>query len=291
MRNIIQTSLLGLSLFILFLIFTFPFSRLGPKVQITIENGLKSLTQTTVNCDLEGFDYSFPFGVKWKNLSCRNLRDSILEISNGSLSVFPSQKIAGQMGAGSFQATTSMGLKKSPSRISAQFESIPTEKISPLIMVFVSRLNPLLPRDMKMTGKLQGKIDWPLKNLTKESGSIDLKIDSLNLPEQSLLKQIGLKTLAFSKADMKANLQAGKLSIAEAAFLSPHLSAKVEGQADLQDDLSKSTANLSLKWKVQRSDAMQSSMLGAILLAAPCPSPDSEGFCTRRITRISELGI
>ncbi|MBN8555980.1 MAG: type II secretion system protein GspN [Deltaproteobacteria bacterium] len=291
MRNIIQTILLGLALFIFFLIFTFPFSRLGPKVQVAIENGFKNFMQTPVNCDLDGFNYSFPFGIKWKNLSCRNLRDSILEVSNGNLSFFPSQKVSGQIGAGKFQISTDIGIKKSPSRVSAQLDSIPMEKISPLVMVLVARANPLLPRDMKMTGKLQGKMDWPLKNLSKESGALDLKFDALTLPEQSLLRQIGLKNLVFSKADIKANLNLGKLTFTDTAFLSPHLSGKVDGQADLQDDLAKSTASLNLKWKVQRSDAMQSSMLGAILLAAPCPSPDSEGFCTRRINRLADLGI
>jgi type II secretion system protein N len=291
MKRILQITFVSLFLFILFLVLTFPFSRLGPKIQASLENNLSNFLGLTVNCDLDNFDFSFPAGVQWKTLNCKTAVGPVLEIANGSLSFFPTQTLKGKMGKGNIQISTNLRYKKPPTYISAQFENVPVEKLSPLVLNFVHRENPLVPQDVKIEGNLQGKLTWPLKNLAKDKGSIDLRIDGLKLPSQNLIKQFGLSELAFTKAALRAELSSGKLNILDAALLSQHLSGKVEGQSDLQEDFFKSSANLSLKWKIQKSDALMSSGLGALIGSLPCPSPDSEGFCTRKITRLAELGI
>jgi hypothetical protein len=99
-----------------------------------------------------------------------------------------------------------------------------------------------------------------------------------------------VKDLNFSKSSLKVGLSNGKMTLSDVNFISDQLSGKAEGNIEISEDLKKSMGNLTLKWKLEKSDAVLSSLLGPMLVNN-CPSPDSEGFCTRRYQRLSELGL
>lgn len=287
----IKISGLGLVLFLVFLFLTFPFPRLKPLIVKQLQDAIQRSLSTTVSCDLQGFDFHFPLGFQWDRLQCLDLRgQTFLELSEVTITTLPNyQSIKGLIGSGSLEVKANAGFKSAPSHLEVKLDKIPLDKVSSLVSLGISRINPLI-RDLQVAGALSGSVDLPLVGYRTKPGSFNLEIRGFRLPPQSTLKTIGLvQGLDFSKSLIKANLSAGKLSISEAAFISDHLSGKAEGSIELAEVIAQSTANLTLKWQVKRSDALMSSQFGALIAMAPCPSPDSEGFCTRKINRLSDL--
>lgn len=291
MKRTLKTLAIGFGFLVFFLFVTFPYSRLAPKLRHLIETGIRSNFGISVNCEIENFDLYFPVGIQWSKLSCLTYADErFLEITDGKLLLLPShQSLSGRIGKGDVSFKANAGLRSMPSRISSRFGNVPLEQLTPILLAAGNRMNSNVPRQMKITGVLNGTFDLPLTQPQKENGSLDLRMDSLAIPSQSLLDLIGLKDLTFSKATAKASITGGKLTIVDTQFLSDHLSAKVDGQMDLQDEIAKSAGSISLKWKVSKSDALLSTPIGQMLAHSPCPSPDTEGFCTRKIQRLSEM--
>jgi len=287
----IKVTGIGLVLFVVFLALTFPFPRLRPLIVKQLQNAIQISTNTTVSCDLQGFNFHLPLGVKWDRLLCIDMRgQTFFEISDVVLTTLPSyQTLKGSIGSGKLELKANAGIKSAPSHLEAKLSAIPLDIISPLISTLITKVNPMV-RDLQFAGSLSGSVDLPLSGYRTRPGSLNLEIKGFRLPPQGNLKMIGLvQGLDFSKSILKANLSGGKLSISEAAFLSDHLSGKVEGSLELAEVFSQSSGNLTLKWLVKRSDALMASPIGSLLATSPCPNPDSEGFCTRKVNRISDL--
>lgn len=289
-KNVLKYVGAGLGLFLVFLFLTFPFQRLGPKISSVIEQGLSSVTGGRTACQLQGFDFRFPLGVQWEKLLCTDtFGGPLISLDHTSATLLPGyQKFSSRMEGGSLEVKTNAGIKSGPSFIEGTLQDVPLKNLSPLLGGLISRMNPAI-RDLKIEGRIQGEFEIPLKSFASKPGAINLDIKGFKLPQQSALNLIGLKELPFSKATIKATSSAGKLTVSDISFLSDHLSGKVEGGMDLNDELGLSTPNLTLKWNVQKSDALLSTPVGTFLASAPCPNPDAQGFCSKRVTRMQDF--
>lgn len=292
----IKSILIVLGLVILFLILTFPYARLSPRIEDVLSQGLRPLFGSSAQCSLSGFDIFLLVRPSWEKLECTasetpyGSAETILRIKNGHGLIWPGrQSLSGNIDKGSFNFTTNAGVKSIPDHLKLDLNKISLAEVSPLLGAFISRANPMMPCRLKLEGNVDGKLDLPLRNFKGKEGIADIKFANLKAPSQACLDTIGLKEMTFSKAVIKIELKGGKINFTDVSFLSDHLSGKIDGSLDLQDDLFKSTGGMNLKWKIQKSDALLSSPIGRILTQLPCPNPDSEGFCTRRISRLGEL--
>ncbi|MDB5036887.1 MAG: Type secretion system protein GspN [Bacteriovoracaceae bacterium] len=293
MSNFIRTIILSLALFVVFLVLTFPFSRLAPKARRLIENKLSTMFGIDANCSLDSFELQLPFGVQWAKLICVDdiAGQRILDLGESSLSLLPKrQMLKASVGKGVLTFKANAGFSSPPSHIEADFMDVPLDKLMPLIMSAANHANAQIPKYLKAEGKIEGKIDLPLKDLQKEKGKIAVQFLDLKLPQQSSLDLIGVKDLNFTKAVIKVDLSGGRLKFQDVNFSSQQLSGKVEGEMELSEDLKKSVGNVSLKWKVEKSDAVLSSLFGPVI-ANTCPNPDNEGFCTKKIQRFTDLNF
>ncbi len=291
MKKVLQLLGWGIGFFILFLILTFPFSRLGPKIRSWLEQSLTTLVYNPVKCELEGFGLSAPFGFKAEKLRClvRNDREMI-NFKNIQLLILPGrQSLKTKLDSGELWVRTNWGLRSTPDRMEATFNKVPVQNVMPLVMALANRLSSMIPSQLDIEGLVTGELNLPLQRLETTDGSMNIEFSSLRLPPQAFLDIAGFKELSFSKAALKAEINAGKLTIKDIAFLSEPLSGKLDGQLDLQSDLSRSSGNLILKWKIQKTDALMKALYGQILANIPCPAPDSEGFCTKRFVRLGDL--
>jgi hypothetical protein len=289
----LKTIGIGIALLILFLVITFPFERVGPKVQKFLDDALYTYTGITAKCSVSGLRSTIPFIFHMDSLVCVDefTGERVAELSDAELVLFPkAQSLSAETGKGRFKIKGNAGFKSMPTRFYGEFTDYPAARMFRMIMGVINRTNPALPKYLKAEGKITGVIDWPLTNLQRESGKIDLQFSDFKVPTQSQLDLLGLKDLTFSKAVLKVSLAKGKFTINDAALISPQLAGKAEGSMDIAEDLRKSVGNLTFKWKIEKSDAVMSSLLGQIV-ANNCPSPDSEGFCTRRVQRMSDLGM
>ncbi len=293
MKKVFQTFFLSLSLILAFLVITFPYSRLSPKVRKELEKFLSQNMNIQARCTLDGMDYSFPLGIRFEKLQCidssQNLK--VLDFGETTITTLPTfQKLSTDIGQGHLTFKTNAGFKSPPTSIVAQFEGVPIDKIMPALGGALSRVNYLIPKYIKAEGKVDGVIDWPLTQMQTKSGTIDLQFKNLKLPNQSQLESFGIRDLAFSKSNIKVQLNRGRLTFSDVAFIAQQVSGKIEGNLEIGEDIKKSLGNISLKWKVEKSDAVLKSPLG-MAISSICPSPDSDGFCTRKYTRLSEMGI
>jgi len=271
------------------LVLTFPTERLAPRISRQAEKALSSVLGPSVQCSSSEFGFAFPLQAKLSNFACSQGRDSVFQFENIyiGLGIF-SQSLRLETPRGAMSLSGRFLPSFSPSRIHAEFESFPIESIAPLLFeALKSQVRNMVQPELE--GQLLGEIDLPVQEYWKSNGQIDLQFQNLRLPSQSMLDLIGLRELKFDTSKLKATLTNGKLKIEEAQFLSSSLSGKASGQLELQEAIMDSTGDLSLKWKVVQSTALQSSLLGPQLLQAPCPNPDPEGFCTRKINRLSEI--
>lgn len=289
MKKIINTLLLGLFFLVLFLVWTFPYSRLGPKIQSLLERDLERSLGVDVQCSVTDFDFALPLGFKWEDLNCKNGDSTLFELKRARLNLGFHQSLTGELGKGRITIGTNLGFKSPPTRVKIELENAELGLLSRLIALSLRRSNPIIPNTLEIAGAVSGQLDLPLKNFQKEKGIIDLNISKFRFPPQPFLELIGLKGLDFSKAAIKANLEGGRMSIKDAAFLSEVLSGKAEGSIDLLDDVMKSSAALTLKWKIQKTGAMMNAPMGQVLSSLPCPNSDSDGFCSRKINRMADL--
>lgn len=287
----IKLGLLGLALTLFFMVLTFPFSRLGSVVESGLESGLGAALNTKIDCRLEDFRVNFPVSLNWSLLNCSIPR------SNTQLFSFENSKFSLSLGSHRFETKIGNGrmdLKlhglTSFDRVEGSLAQVELKEFLPIILYFANRANPNVPLDLKVEGSLTGKYTLPLKDLHQESGELNIKVANMALPGQPLLDLIGLSELKFSKASLSADLKEGKLLTKDIEAVSAMVSGKVEGDMALDEDLMKSKGDLRLKWKVEESDALLSSPFGQVILNAPCPSPDSNRFCTKRVTRLDQLG-
>lgn len=283
----------GLSLFGLFLFFlllTFPYSRLGPKLESALERALQLSFGRQVDCTIEGFNLTLPFGFSWNAMRCEVMQNrSLFEFGTGRYQFFfTSHSLQTKIGEGQIKAHLSGGFR-SPSHVELDLEMVPLAHFLPGTLLFANRINPRIPIDLKIEGFLMGQVNFPLQDLPSKNGAINLSLNNLKLPKQPLLDLISLDEIKFSKAVIKASLENGKLEVQEVEAKSPLATGKAEGFIKFEEDINKSTADLKLKWKIQESDALRSTPVGQIMINSPCPSQDTESFCTKRVTRLDSL--
>lgn len=290
MKKIIKSISLGLFFLMFFLVWTFPYSRLGPKIQTLLEKNLQQLLGADVQCSVTDFDFALPLGFQWEDLDCRTGETPVFQLKKARLSILFRQELSGQIGKGRLILATNLGFKSPPSRVRLELQNTELTDLSRFTALLLHHWNPIIPTTLDFAGALSGVIDLPLRNFQKEKGSIDITVDKFRFPQQPFLELIGLKGLNFSKSAIKASLEGGRLSIKDAAFLSDTISGKAEGSIDLLDDLMKSSAALTLKWKIQKTGALLSAPMGQVLANFPCPNADSDGFCSKKVNRLADLG-
>jgi type II secretion system protein N len=291
MKNILKTILFCLFILIVFLIWTFPYSRLGPKIQSMLERDLQQMLGVDVQCNISDFDFALPLGFKWEDLNCKTGETTLFELKKARLSILFHQTLTGELTKGRLTLGTNLGFKSPPDRLKVEFENADLQPISRFTALALHRLNAIIPTTLDFSGILTGQIDIPLKNFRKEKGNIDLLFTKFRFPAQPFLDLIGLKGLDFNKSAIRANLEGGRLSIKDASFLSDVLSGKAEGSIDLLDDVMKSAAALTLKWKIQKNNALMNAPIGQLLANFPCPNADSDGFCSKKINRLADLSL
>ncbi|PIR22699.1 MAG: type II secretion system protein GspN [Deltaproteobacteria bacterium CG11_big_fil_rev_8_21_14_0_20_45_16] len=282
----------GLFLFVIFVMLTFPFERIGPRISRQLEQSLYDVFRTTLSCELSGFGFHLPLGVRADLIVCKGRRPSeSFQVSDLKLRLLPfSQRASFKMGEGSAEIHTNFGFSTHLKNLRANIRNLDIKQILPLVYQLIRNSGALVLIQPDVEGQLNAQLDLPIDSWPKGTGSIELEAAKLKLPTQPALEFIGLNDLNFDEAKLKAELKDSKLSIKTFNLLSTPLSAKLTGDLDL-DGASLMTAKgtLLFKWKVQQSDALMSSQFGSILLDAPCSSPDAQGFCAKSITQLQEI--
>ena len=282
----------GFFLFVIFVILTFPFERIGPRISRQLEQSLSDIFRTSLSCELNGFGFHFPLGVKADLVACKGRRPSeSFQVSDLKLRLLPfSQRASFGVGEGSIEVHTNFGLSTRLNNLRATIQKLDIKPVLPLVYQLIRNSGALVLIQPEVEGQLNGQIDLPIDSWPKGVGTMELEAANLKLPTQPALEFIGLNDLQFDEAKFEAELKDSKLSIKSFNLLSTPLSAKLTGDLDLEGaSLMTAKASLIFKWKVQRSDALVSSQFGSILLDAPCSSPDAQGFCTKSITQLPEI--
>lgn len=291
MKTWILSFLIGIFLFFIFLFLSFPWSRLGPKLANELEQALSQSLRGNYECELRDFSLSFPFGFKMNEIKCLDRDENSLfafeDVSSTLLPFYQDLKV--KLGDGFLRIKTDAGFNGRAKRFQMELQEVDLQGLMPLIFSLNNAFLFSTPVQLSVEGIVSGEASIPLRNLAEADGHLRLDFKNLRLPTQLYLDLIGLRELRISPAVVDIELTGGNLNLKEVAFISTDLAAKAEGSLKLEAELQNSTGNLLLKWKVQRSDALLSSPIGSQLLNTPCPSPDSQGFCTRRVTRLSEI--
>ena len=292
--RIIRQTLVVVGLFVLFFIWTFPTERLGPKLANLIAKQLSViLPGAPADCDIQSLGFALPIGVKMNALSCRAGSPlPFLDLKNVSLRLIPfNQTASADLGSGHVELSSNASLLSfKPSKIGVRVQKLNLEKATPLVTTFLPpQMRMFITSDFKIFGTLDADIQAPTGQLYKSSGLLNLTIKDLTLPRQSILEQVGLQDLKFTSSQAKITLTNGKLDINNFEFLSDTFSQKASGSFQFLENIEASTGSIDLKWQVTASDALRNSFLGRRLLEAPCPNPDSQRFCTRRLTKFSDL--
>ncbi len=292
----VKLSLQILFLFVLFLIITFPFDRMGPKIARFVEQGLsRALSMPPPRCDISNFSLAFPFGVKMGRLTCTSDGEQPL-LDAKSLRILPlpfNQRISAEMGKGTLNFSTNFSpFTLKASKVSMDLKEVELTVLTPLILNFVKASNPMMMSilpGLKIEGTLSGEVQAPFPPLHRANGKVDLRFKDLRLPQQPLLELLGLTEIKFDTSAAKMKLNLGKLEIEEFAFISASLSAKASGNFQFAENPDASNGNVEFKWQVVESDALRNSIAGSQLLNRECPNPDAQRFCTKRFSRPSDF--
>lgn len=282
---------LGVVLFVIFFMTTFPFERIGPLIVTQVEKALNQSIGRGFQCEGSGFGYAFPFGAQFERLKCSQRRSEVFDLRDLKITALPySQKISTFYGNGQLELETNIGLSGQATRVSGELNKIDLGLLAPLAFDLAGRLGQRIFIRPEFEGLIDGQFELPLQNFKSGSGYAKLKVNSLRMPQQLILSQIGLTELEFNKAEFDVQLEDGTVNFNQADLLSDILSAKLSGSLNLSSETRAPTGNMTFKWKVRESDALRRSSFGGFLLNADCPSRDSEGFCSKRITQFSEIG-
>lgn len=294
--RILKTTALVIFLLVVFFLMTFPFERVGPKIARLIEQSLVQMSAgPPPRCEVQGFGLSFPFGVGMEKLRCdAGGTEALLEARDVKITGLPfSQSVAMKLGTGSLALHTNISpFSFRPTQVRAELSKVPLAVLTPFFPAILRFLNPSATAfitGLKLDGALSGKLEIPFTPIFRSDGLVDLRFEEFRLPNQGLLDMIGLREIRFTTAVARMSLKQGRLEISEFAFLSESLSAKAGGQFKFEENFDASSGAIELKWQVVASDALRASLVGPQLLNAECPNPDSQRFCTRRLTRPSDF--
>jgi|GEM_PF-3896254 len=280
----------GFALYLIFLIISFPFDRLGPKISREIEIFLSRSLPGEYHGEISGLHYQLPIDFGIDQLRCNEMGDPFLSLQKIKLLLIPyHQSFSANMGSGHIEMASNMGITGSASQFRAMLKHVNVKTLFPMVYEILRSFTLNLPLQPEIDGYVTGQINLPLKNFLTGQAFVKLNFDQLRLPSQPTLDLIGLSELKFTNAKIDLEMKDSQLKVNSLQFLSSSLSGKLEGDLNLNPSVLDSSGNLVMKWKVQKSDALMGSLLGPQLLNAPCPSPDNQGFCTRRITKLSEF--
>lgn len=283
--------LVGIFLFFVFVLLSFPWNRLAPRLAQLMSNFFTQEFRKPYTCEIKDLSTLWNLKIKFDGLKCTDVSGAdLIDFDKIEIRVLPFvQSLHLQMNSGEIQASTNSAFGGAPSNLELKLKDIQVSRVLPLVLSAANAFLFPTVTNLLVDGMISGSVQWPLKNMANSNGEIQIDLSRLNLPQQSYLELLGLPEISFSPTKIDLELQKGVLNFKEAAISSEFLSGKLEGQWSMTENLSESNGDLLLKWKIQSSDAMRNSFVGQMLLNAPCPSPDALGFCTRRITRISDF--
>lgn len=281
-----------LALFLFFLFITFPFERIGPRLAKGLESAVvQTLRIPEPQCELLGFALALPFSIKVKNLRCiDNQNREILALSNLRLTPFPfRQTLQAEIGDGRLSILSNFSpLSQKLTHLQVEMQSLDIQKLSASFLPLLQKSNPFIP-PIELVGTINGKLDIPLTPLHQSSGLIDLNLQGFKIPSQRSLESFGISEVTFSQSVAKLQLTQGRLEITDFGFLSDLFSTKATGSFQFNQNFDASNGNIELKWKIVASDALRNNPFGSQLLRMDCPNPDAQGFCTRRMSRVSDF--
>jgi type II secretion system protein N len=280
-----------LVLSIIFFVISFPVHRIGPILSGQLEKTLSSSLRGSYKCEVEGLRPSITLGASIDSLSCSQAREEFFNFQDLRLTALPfHQSLSVKMGPGQMKLSTDVGFSGTPSKIQADLSKVELTPVMPIVYQALRGLRMNLPIQPEVEGSVDADISFPVSEIHRKSGHLKLDIADLKLPSQSFLELIGLTELKFDESTADLELDEGLLRINKLDLVSKHLSAKISGEMQLQENIADSQGDLLFKWKIQKSDALLTSMFGPTLANTDCPSPDDQGFCTRSISRFSEIG-
>ncbi len=291
MKKWVIRTLIGLLLFVIFVILTFDWGRLNPRLAQWMSSSLSSMFRRSYVCEISNLQVRWNLKIKLEGLKCSDTGgQTLIHFDELDLWIMPFyQNLRVRMGSGFFEASTNSKLGGSPSTLRASLVDLQISRFSVLLLSLANSFLFPTVTNVLIEGLISGSISWPLKNQTSSNGEIKLNLSRILLPQQSYLELLGLPEININPTKLNLELQKGVLSFKEAALTSDFFSGKLEGQLSVAESFAESTGDMIFKWKVQSSDALKNSLIGQILLNTPCPSPDALGFCTRRLNRLSDF--
>ncbi|MGA0163787.1 MAG: type II secretion system protein GspN [Bdellovibrionota bacterium] len=291
MKKWVVRLLVGFFLFFVFVLLSFPWNRLAPRLAQLMSNFLTQEFRKPYTCDIKDLSTLWNLKISIVGLKCTDFSGAeLIDFDKVEIRALPfTQSLYLQMDSGEINAYTNSAFGGAPSNLDLKIKDIQVSRVLPLVLSAANAFLFPTVTNLIVEGMISGSVQWPLKNMATSNGEIKIDLSRLNVPQQSYLELLGLPEISFKPTKIDLDLQKGVLNFKEAALSSDFLSGKLEGQWNMTENLSESNGDLLFKWKIQSSDAMRNSFVGQMLLNAPCPSPDALGFCTRRITRVADF--
>ncbi len=267
---IIGYLLLGISLFLLFTYWSFPYPQLKEKLIRRLE------AETHLRLEVKDFRPSFFTGLVLNGvnissglisespalLSLRQLRlrISIFPLIWGSLSLKLSSDLYGGHLAGRFN--------KRGSRVSVfcEWEDLEIERYVLLQETY----------GLKVSGKFAGEMDLFIdpKNFSDNKGTASFQIKGAELSESSMFGLFKLPGMSFDNCQGKLVLGSERLVVEQGSLMGKDLEGEIEGALGLQKELSQSSIDLRVRLKLAKS--LSGELKGILSLLRI--KADSKGF-------------
>lgn len=293
MKRIFLIASVFLGLMFIFAIMTFPYERLAGPLTSALENGLQQSLGEKLDCQFDDLDFGLFSGLQTQKLECIDRQGSarikLVDLQILALPFYQSLTTGFDKNSTGRLAFTSHALFSTPSQLSLEFESIALKNLLPFILAGVPPGQRFFIQDLDVAGLATGRADIPLKSLHNSNATVDLRIESLAIPSQSLLDTLNLKPINFEKARFLVDMKRGSINFQEVEVLSEDISAKVQGSFKVDEPLDQSQGQILLKWKIGTRSSLRNSSIAAQLVNGPCPQPDAEGFCTREFNNLEML--
>lgn len=267
---IIGYLLLGISSFLLFTYWSFPYPRLKEKLVRRLE------AETDLRLEVSDFQPSFFTGLVLKGVDIFSGRISespallSLPLLRLRISIFPliwgsfSLKVYSDLYGGHLAGR----LNKRGSRMSVycEWEDLEIERYVLLQETY----------GLKVRGKLAGEMDLSIdpENFSDNKGTTSFQIEGAELSESSLFGLFKLPGISFDKCQGRLVLGSERLVVEQGSLMGPDLEVEVEGALDLQKKLNQSSIDLGVRLKLARSLSEElKDILPLLRIKA-----DSEGF-------------
>jgi len=213
---------------------------------------------------IDELSYSFPSGVKFKNLSFSKyagdmrveflkaeelkIRQSIFSLILGRLNVRIKGKLYNGYASGSFK------VKDKKKKINIVFEDLQIGEYTPLKELLGNQV----------TGKLDGQLvlDGDINNLRETLGNMELKISNFYLPGSDLMRFVKIPELKVQSLQGNFKLENGRFIIENVNLQGGDIEGSISGDVVLRYPLATSLLNLTMRIKF--SDSMYESIKNLI---------------------------